>query len=362
MRARRRLTRVTSILLTAFLVVALANSPAVAAAVAGTAGQPSMDDQIAKADADLKAAQVKLGKTFAAFTAAEKLHQRAIAAVKAATAKEKRARAESGTAAKTLQAGRGRFDQFAGASYREGKTVTSVEALLTSDSPKDMLTQAAMLDVLSTEYAGVLNTMTSAADKKATAETDAKKALRDAALNRDKAANAKVVARKAYTAAVTAQQAAAGEADGLASRKASLIAQAGPGPASSASGDVVQPAVGTLTSGFGPRDGTIHNGTDIANSIGTPVLSAMAGEVIDAGPASGFGQWVRVQHSGGVITVYGHVATFTTSVGQTVGAGDQIATMGNEGQSTGPHLHFEVYLDGTAVDPLPWLRSFGVAI
>jgi murein DD-endopeptidase MepM/ murein hydrolase activator NlpD len=358
MRARRRLARVTSILLTAFLVVALASGPAAAGAV----GQPPLDDQIAAADAALKTAQVKLGKTYAAFTAADKQHKRAVAEVKAATTKEKRARAESATAAKTLQAGRGRFDQFAGASYREGKTVTSVEALLTSDSPSDMLKQAAMLDVLSTEYAGVLNTMTSAADKKSTAEADAKKALRDAALNRDKAANAKAAAKKAYTAAVTAQQAAAGEADGLAANKAALIAQAGPGPASSASGDVVQPAVGTLTSGFGPRDGTIHEGTDIANSIGTPVLSAMAGEVIDAGPASGFGQWVRVQHGGGVITVYGHVATFTVNVGQTVGPGDQIATMGNEGQSTGPHLHFEVHQDGTPIDPLPWLRSFGVNI
>ena len=124
----------------------------------------------------------------------------------------------------------------------------------------------------------------------------------------------------------------------------------------------MKPTVGVLSSGFGPRDGTIHNGQDIANDIGTPIFSAMAGEVIDAGPASGFGQWVRVQHSGGLITVYGHVATFTVGVGQAVSAGQQIATMGNEGQSTGPHLHFEVHQDGTPIDPLPWLRSFGVSI
>jgi murein DD-endopeptidase MepM/ murein hydrolase activator NlpD len=88
----------------------------------------------------------------------------------------------------------------------------------------------------------------------------------------------------------------------------------------------------------------------------------MPGEVIDAGPASGFGQWVRVEHDGGLITVYGHVATFTVSTGDNVAAGDQIATMGNEGQSTGPHLHFEVHQDGTPIDPLPWLNSFGINV
>ncbi len=356
MRARRKLTRVTfaiAILLAALLVVALPSNPA-------SAEQPPpgpLDDQIAAADAKLNAAQVKLGKTFAVFTAAETRHKRAVAAVKAATAKEQRARGEAQAAATLENKSRGRFDQFTGASYREGNTVTSVTALLTSDSPADMLQRASKLKVLSGEYAAVLDTMTAATAKKTKAESDAKQALADAARNRNEAAKSKADAKRAYRAALTAQNKAAGQADQLAQRKAGLIAQAGGG-----SGDVVRPAAGTLTSGFGPRDGTVHNGTDIANSIGTPILSAMAGEVIDAGPASGFGQWVRVQHSGGLITVYGHVATFTVTTGQSVDAGQQIATMGNEGQSTGPHLHFEVHTNGTPIDPLPWLRGFGVNI
>jgi murein DD-endopeptidase MepM/ murein hydrolase activator NlpD len=355
MRARRILTRVTfavTVLLAACVVVAAPAGP-VAAAQPG-----SIEDQIAAADAALKASQVKLGKTYAAFTAAEKRQRRAVAAVKAATTKERRARTEAGAAAKVEQDTRGRFDQFTGASYRDGQTVTSVTALLMSDSPNDMLQQARMLSVLSGEYLDVVNTMSAAAATKAKAERDAKQALADAALNRDKSVTAKAAARRAYSAALAAQDAAKGEADRLAGQKASLLAQSG----ASASGDVVRPAEGTLTSGFGPRDGTVHNGTDIANSIGTPILSAMAGEVIDAGPASGFGQWVRVQHAGGLITVYGHVATFQTSVGEQVAAGQLIATMGNEGESTGPHLHFEVHVDGTPIDPLPWLRGFGVDI
>jgi len=125
---------------------------------------------------------------------------------------------------------------------------------------------------------------------------------------------------------------------------------------------VVKPAQGTLTSTYGARWGTVHYGIDIANSIGTPILSAMAGTVIDSGPASGFGLWVRVQHANGVITVYGHINESLVSVGQRVSAGQQIATMGNRGQSTGPHLHFEVHQNGSKIDPLPWLRSRGVSI
>ncbi|NLU82560.1 M23 family metallopeptidase [Rhodococcus sp. HNM0569] len=125
----------------------------------------------------------------------------------------------------------------------------------------------------------------------------------------------------------------------------------------------VLPAVGTFTSTFGSRWGTIHGGVDIAGPIGTPILAVADGEVIDSGPASGFGMWVRLLHSDGTITVYGHINESTVSVGQKVMAGDQIATMGNRGFSTGPHLHFEVHLNGDQkIDPLPWLASRGISL
>ncbi|MCA1226734.1 M23 family metallopeptidase [Saccharopolyspora sp. 6M] len=126
---------------------------------------------------------------------------------------------------------------------------------------------------------------------------------------------------------------------------------------------IVAPAEGTFTSGFGGRWGTTHYGIDIANSKGTPIVSAADGVVIDAGPASGFGLWVRVQHEDGTITVYGHVNTITASEGEKVKAGDQIATMGNRGFSTGTHLHFEVWnASGKKINPLPWLSARGVDV
>lgn len=122
------------------------------------------------------------------------------------------------------------------------------------------------------------------------------------------------------------------------------------------------PAVGSLTSGFGQRWGSLHGGADIANAIGTPILAASEGTVIDAGPAQGFGNWVRIMSDEGTMTVYGHMEEVLVSTGQRVQAGDTIALMGNRGFSTGPHLHFEVWTNGgrDQADPLGWLRQNGI--
>lgn len=124
----------------------------------------------------------------------------------------------------------------------------------------------------------------------------------------------------------------------------------------------VAPVSGTLTSPFGPRWGTTHAGLDIANNIGTPVYAAAAGTVINSGPASGFGLWVQIRHDDGSTTTYGHINETLVAVGQQVQAGEQIATVGNRGQSTGPHLHFETTdSNGMKVDPIQWLAARGVA-
>lgn len=123
----------------------------------------------------------------------------------------------------------------------------------------------------------------------------------------------------------------------------------------------VKPTDGSYTSGFEVRWGTMHKGIDLAAPLGTPIVAAQNGTVIDAGPASGFGNWVRVKHDDGTITVYGHMQTIDVTVGQQVTAGQKIAGVGSEGFSTGPHCHFEVYPDGSnAVDPAPWLAERGV--
>ncbi|NKZ93819.1 peptidoglycan DD-metalloendopeptidase family protein [Rhodococcus hoagii] len=144
------------------------------------------------------------------------------------------------------------------------------------------------------------------------------------------------------------------------------------GPASTGGGDrlaplgsfikPVDPSTVTLTSGFGARWGEEHKGIDLAGDIGTPIYAAADGTVRNAGEASGFGQWVVLDTSGGqlVATVYGQHRHLQRR-GRTAGPGASAdATIGNRGQSTGPHLHWEVWPGGwgtTAVDPQPYYDS-----
>lgn len=135
-----------------------------------------------------------------------------------------------------------------------------------------------------------------------------------------------------------------------------------PGGLEGSIGGYALPARGVFTSGYGSRWGTFHYGIDIAAPIGSPIYAVADGTVINAGPAQGFGLWVRIQHADGTISVYGHMYDFSVSVGEHVRAGQQIARVGNRGDSTGPHLHFEILINGQHVDPQPWLALHGIRV
>ncbi|MFC4377148.1 M23 family metallopeptidase [Nocardia halotolerans] len=122
------------------------------------------------------------------------------------------------------------------------------------------------------------------------------------------------------------------------------------------------PAKGAFTSGFGSRWGTMHRGIDIAGPIGSPIYAVADGTVVEAGPAQGFGLWVRIRHDDGTISIYGHMYDFVVSQGERVPAGMQIARIGNRGDSTGPHLHFEIMQNGQHVDPQVWLALHGLQL
>ncbi|MFD9958354.1 M23 family metallopeptidase [Amycolatopsis sp. NPDC058986] len=128
-------------------------------------------------------------------------------------------------------------------------------------------------------------------------------------------------------------------------------------PTAPSSGGWVAPTAGRCTSGFGPRGGEFHRGQDIAAPIGTPIVAASSGRVIASGPANGYGLWVRIEHVGGVITTYGHNNRNLVAVGQTVQPGQPIAEVGDRGESTGPHLHFQVEPSGQSVDPNAFYRQ-----
>lgn len=125
----------------------------------------------------------------------------------------------------------------------------------------------------------------------------------------------------------------------------------------------VLPTAGRFTSGFGARWGVTHYGIDLAAPIGTPIYAFTDGFVEESGPASGFGLWVVLRHPDGTSTVYGHINRSFVTVGQRVSAGEQIAEVGNRGQSTGPHLHFEVWdAAKNKVNPVPRMNAIGLNV
>lgn len=117
------------------------------------------------------------------------------------------------------------------------------------------------------------------------------------------------------------------------------------------SGRIVLPAKGLFTSGFGKRWNRQHKGIDIASKVGTDIVAAMNGTVSFVGWKSGFGKTVEITHTDGVITRYAHCSDFVAEKDQEVNAGELIAKMGSTGHSTGPHLHFEVLVNGVQVNP-----------
>ncbi|MFW3172296.1 M23 family metallopeptidase [Geodermatophilus sp. CPCC 206100] len=169
-------------------------------------------------------------------------------------------------------------------------------------------------------------------------------------------------------ASITVAEAEARLAEVAASRAARAEAEAAAAEAAreAARPKAVLPVSGArFTSGYGGRWGTFHYGIDLAAPMRTPEYAAMDGVVLRAGSASGFGLAVYLLHENGDVTVYGHMDQILVEPGQYVEAGETIALLGNRGQSTGPHLHFEVHeggMNGERINPLPWLEERGVDI
>lgn len=160
--------------------------------------------------------------------------------------------------------------------------------------------------------------------------------------------------KEEYIAEVDALAAVSGE---LAAKiQAAQSSSSGAPPSAAAgSGAYIWPCSGPMTSPFGWRWGRMHEGIDIGCGYGAPAYASAAGTVIVAGWMGGYGNLVVIDHGNGVATAYAHNSSISVSVGQAVSQGQVIAAIGSTGNSTGPHSHFEVRVNGAPVDPLGYL-------
>lgn len=376
-----------------------------AAALLLTAPAPALAspaDDVAAAQAAEQELMAEVGRIQGEVTAAEEQLQRMTVEAEAAADAALVAQAElaaaqeaAAVAAAELQAARdavaaaqdevvelGR-EAYMGASVDMGDAAS---VLLDSEGPREVLERAATLDLLGTQRAEtlqeyeLLETQEEQADAAAQAAVVERDAAAAAAAEAQAAADARLAdAQSDYDALAAAkaqldEQLRAAEVEllrlrGIADAEAAWQAQQEAEQAAAvnvrSTGGGIAPTTGRVTSCYGARWGTMHYGVDIAAPIGTPIFAPDGGVVLQAGPASGFGQAVYVQHGDGSITLYGHVDQFFVSAGQVVSAGQQIAEVGNKGQSTGPHLHFEVHEGGlyaSRVNPMPWLEGHGISL
>ena len=366
---------------------------------------------VAAAEADLERVGVLAEAAGTAYEAAEEARQIAQAAADQTAA-------ELETAGVAVTAAEARIAMFSRDSYMNGGSLSSGAALLDADGPGELIQRAAMLDYVADNQLDVLGELEVAKVAQANADSAARAARDEMAAAQEAAAAAKVEAdaqlaaqqgayeqvtaekttydqqlqaaqihllelqgaRNAYqqwvnqrqaeeAAAAAAAARAAAEAEAAASAAAARDDNGDDGGGGGGGGGVspsgyVKPASGRVSSCYGARWGVTHFGVDIAAAIGTPIYAVTSGVVKRAGAATGFGQAVYILGDDGAVTVYGHVNRYFVSAGERVHAGEQIAEVGNRGQSTGPHLHFEVhpsgYLYSGQINPVPWLNARGI--
>ena len=255
--------------------------------------------------------------------------------------------------------------------YKNG-SVGFLDVLMNSNSFSEFLTNMDLVEKIYASDKEVLEDLQASHDEiekkknkveKLTNELKSSKATAESNMNTIEAEKKEIAKDSEKMAAMLddLENEAAAEASRLASQ-----AQSGEISSSSTSsyggGAFAWPAASsrTISSGYGwricPFHGReFHGAIDIAAGYGTPIVAASSGTVISAGWNGGFGNSIKVDHGGGLVTMYNHCSSFAVSVGQSVKKGQTIAYIGSTGSSTGPHLDFRVFKDGTTKDPNAYL-------
>jgi murein DD-endopeptidase MepM/ murein hydrolase activator NlpD len=361
---------------TVLLVVALSALSLELVAAAATAEADRLDEkeaQLAEVRAEIEATRGRADADAAALAEADRQLAVVVDAVEAASQAVQRqqqvvdeATFRCEDAAVALEEQRRIAGSRAVERYKRG-TESSLPSMLVADDPEEVLDRSAYLDVISlgdrrtSEGLDAAFTRAEAECRRVREEQEALGAV----LEQERRIQAEAEALRndrALTAAASAAQldelqaqenlllADSRELGTLARRtsRAGLAPLGGPPPSRDgwACG-----ANGPVTSEFGARWGRMHEGIDIGVPTGSPIFAAKDGVVSFAGRQGGYGNLMLVDHGGGIVTAYAHQSAFVASAGDRVTTGQLIGRVGNTGNSTGPHLHFEVRVNGTARNP-----------
>ena len=366
------------------LTVATSLAPAIAAAqTQGGSGEQSLQNQ----DAQASAAELQaVAAVHSAEQQAAELTDRAAelktqldaaqAALDPLQARVDELTAQAKAAEQALADAKARLDSSAGSiliTESQSQGYDSLEAVV----PSDLVTAEHDLGTLARARTTIVERVTTLRESVAAKQAAAEDAARPFQADRDRIATLLTQVQPAETQAVQAQAAAQAQLtairahkgtievelnalDGAADSIAVLLRSLGilPGPVASCD---VRPVSGGITSPFGPRIDPItgnpgfHTGVDLQATYGTPILACRSGTVVIASPQGGYGNAVVIDHAGGMATLYAHQSRMAVLPGQVVKAGDVIGYVGATGYATGPHLHFEVRLDGNPVNPVSFL-------
>jgi murein DD-endopeptidase MepM/ murein hydrolase activator NlpD len=258
---------------------------------------------------------------------------------------------------------------------------TLVEVILESDSFQDALEQIQYLQAIARQDNRIAGEVAVARDEVRVARERTKKVrarvhaetqvvavrtqqqrnVRDQLVsNRSRLSNRRSKQKSALVSTREQEKILISEANALAAEDAGIrgqlaAAQGGATDTVPSSQGLIWPVSGPVTSPFGYRWGRLHAGIDIGVAYGTPIHAAASGTVVLAGWTGGYGNYTCIDHGGGLATCYAHQSSYAVSGGAQVAQGQVIGYVGNTGHSFGAHLHFEVRINGTPVDPLGYL-------
>lgn len=365
------------------------NYPSWSDVSAARSSEAATKAKIAEIQALINALQAEVARTQAEQEEKGQIYYEADQAFQVAALKADALQAQADEAEAIAKESMARAGELIARMYRSGNGDVTANLFVNASQADDLLYNYGMADKFTEQTAGIYATalqdqnsaqsLTDQADVAAAireelkAEAEAAFIVAQAAAQRAEAAYEEQQAYQNQLQAqlvVLTQRRAATEADYLAGVRARIAASAQLGAGEISASGWARPSGGRITSSFGYRadpwggGASYHLGVDLGAGCGAAIYAAHSGVITYAGWNGVYGNYIRIDHGGGVSTVYGHILNggILVQYGNEVAVGQQIAKVGSTGGSTGCHLHYGVYINGVVKDPVPFMRNQGITL